>query len=98
MIDLPSAEVERICRRFGVSRLALFGSAATDAFDPARSDVDLVVEFSREVPDLFDAYFGLREALEGLAGRPVDLVMASAVKNPYVARSIAETQQDLYAA
>jgi len=98
MINLPNDDVERLCRRFGVARLAVFGSAVTDAFDPERSDVDLVVEFTEGVVDLFDAYFGLREALEVLAGRRVDLVMASAVKNPYVARSISETEKDLYAA
>jgi len=98
VIELPAEEVEGLCRRFGVARLAVFGSAATEAFDPERSDLDVLVEFTQDVEGLFDAYFGLREALEDLAGRPVDLVMASAVKNPFVARSIAETRRDLYAA
>lgn len=98
MIDLPRDEVERLCRRFGVARLAVFGSAAREDFDPERSDLDVLVEFTAGSEDLFGAYFGLRESLEELAGRPVDLVMASAVKNPYVARSIAETRRDLYAA
>mgnify|MGYP001193114751 CR=1 FL=1 len=98
VLDLPRDEVERLCRQFGVVRLAVFGSAATEAFDPERSDLDVLVEFASDVPDLFDAYFGLREGLELLAGRSVDLVMASAVRNPYVARSIADTQLDLYAA
>ena len=98
VLDLPRDEVERLCRQFGVTRLAVFGSAVTEAFDPERSDLDVLVEFADDVPDLFDAYFGLREGLEVLADRSVDLVMASAVRNPYVARSIAETQLDLYAA
>ncbi len=98
MIELPLDEVERLCRRFGVARLAVFGSAVTERFDPDRSDLDVLVEFSDDVEDLFDAYFGLREGLEDLVGRPVDLVMPGAVTNPFVARSIAETGQDLYAA
>ena len=98
MLDLPADEFERLCRRFGVSRLAIFGSAVTEDFDPERSDLDVLVEFGDGVEDLFDAYLGLREALADLVGRPVGLVMASAVKNPYVARSIAETRRDLYAA
>lgn len=98
MIDLPGDEIERLCHRFGVSRLAVFGSAVTGDFDPEHSDLDVLVEFSEGVDGLFDAYFGLREALQDLAGRPVDLVMASAVENPYVARSIADTRRDLYAA
>ena len=98
MIGLPAEEIERLCRRFGVARLAVFGSAVTEDFDPQHSDLDVLVEFTEDVDGLFDAYFGLREALEDLAGRPVDLVMASAVKNPFMARSIAETRRDLYAA
>lgn len=98
MIELPADEIAQLCRRFGVSRLALFGSVLTEDFDPERSDLDVLVEFADEADGLFDAYFGLREALEGLAGRRVDLVMAAAVKNPFVARSIAATRQDLYAA
>jgi predicted nucleotidyltransferase len=98
VIEIPPAEVEELCRHFGVTRLAVFGSAVVGDFDPDRSDLDVLVEFSDDVPDLFDAYFGLREALEDLVGRPVDLVMASAVTNPYVAQSIAENHRDLYAA
>jgi len=98
VLDLRLDEVERLCRRFGVARLAVFGSAVTDDFDPDHSDLDVLVEFADDAVGLFDAYFGLREALEDLAGRPVDLIMASAVKNPFVARSIAETRRDLYAA
>jgi predicted nucleotidyltransferase len=98
VIDLPVEEIGLLCPRFGVARLAVFGSAVTEDFDPERSDLDVLVEFTDDVDDLFDAYFGLREALEDLAGRTIDLVMASAVKNPYVARSIAETRRDLYAA
>ena len=98
MIDLPVDEIGRLCRRFGVARLAVFGSASTEDIDTERSDLDVLVGFTDDVDGLFDAYFGLREALEDLAGRPVDLVMASAVKNPFVARSIAETRRALYAA
>jgi hypothetical protein len=98
VLDLPRDEVERLCRRFVVTRLAVFGSALTDAFDAERSDLDVLVEFADDVTDLFDAYFGLREGLEALSGRGVDLVMASAVRNPFVARSIEETRQDIYAA
>ena len=45
-----------------------------------------------------DAYFGLREDLEGLFGRPVDLVMIAAVTNPYFLKNIESTRRVLYAA
>jgi predicted nucleotidyltransferase len=101
---LTRLETERdaiagLCRRFGVRSLAVFGSAVTDRFEPDRSDVDFLVEFDLGPDDSpFDAYFGLQEALEGLLGRPVDLVMPSAVRNPHTRESIARTRWNLYAA
>ena len=88
-----------LCRRFGVRRLDVFGSASSDEFDPARSDIDFLVEL--DPPDgmsRFDAFFGLKEGLEALLGRPVDLVDPSALKNPYFAAMVESTRQQLYAA
>ncbi len=45
-----------------------------------------------------DQYFGLKESLEALFGRTVDLVVAGAVRNPYVRASIERSQVTLYAA
>jgi predicted nucleotidyltransferase len=90
-------EVRRICRRYGVERLDLFGSAAGDGSHPESSDLDFVVTFERRDPlDLFDRYFGLKEDLEALFGRGVDLVMEGAVRrNPYFAQSVAEARVPL---
>ncbi len=44
-------ELEEVCRRFHVRRLDLFGSAASDDFDPAGSDLDFLVEFDPEAAD-----------------------------------------------
>jgi predicted nucleotidyltransferase len=92
-------EVKQICRRHGVERLDLFGSAAREGFDVEGSDLDFVVSFERrDPPELFDRYFGLKEDLEELFGRGVDLVMEGAVgKNPRFAESVAETRVPLYA-
>jgi predicted nucleotidyltransferase len=76
----------------------MFGSATTDRFDPERSDVDFLVEFTPGAADPFDDYFGLKEDLELLLGRSVDLVMEKAVRNPYFAASAASSAQDVYAA
>ena len=43
--DLHLAEIPDLCRRYGVARLEVFGSAVTDAFDLARSDIDFLIEF-----------------------------------------------------
>ena len=89
-IELHREELRALCRRFHVRRLDLFGSAARGDFDPEHSDVDFLVEFDREHPEVlsFNTYFGLREALEALLGRPVDLVEPGAVRNPYLKASI----------
>ena len=88
-----------ICRRFGVRRLEVFGSAArgTD-FNPETSDADFLVEFApgAGLPYL-GHYFGLEEALAGLLGRSVDLVEPKAVRNPYIRASIDRARELVYA-
>lgn len=95
---LDQHAVADICRRHGVRRLVIFGSALTDRFDETRSDVDFLVEFGEPSDGLFDAYFGLKDDLEALIGRPVDLVAPAALENPYFAASVQRTGQELYAA
>jgi len=98
MVQEHLPEIRRLCTRYRVRRLELFGSATTPSFDPAASDIDLLVDFEELEGGYFDAYFGLREALEELLGLPVDLVMSRAVKNPYFLESIAASRTPLHAA
>jgi hypothetical protein len=70
-----------LCRRYGVERLELFGSAARGAdFDPARSDADFLVTFSSRTRDDLSAFADFREGLEALLGRPVDLAEREAIE------------------
>jgi hypothetical protein len=88
-----------LCQRYGVIRLAVFGSAMTDEFEPDRSDIDLLVEFDPDRrPGRFDDYFGLKEALEALLGRQVDFVTREALANPFFAESVERMSADIYAA
>jgi len=90
-------ELARLCAARHVKRLAVFGSAAAGEFNPAESDVDFVVEFL-PVPlsEYARTYFGLLRALESLLGRPVDLVEAQAIRNPYFRAAVEESQVLLY--
>ena len=98
-IDDHRAALEKLCRRYHVRSLFLYGSAARDDFDSSRSDVDLLVEFETLPPGGYtDAYFGLRESLEALFDRDVDLVALSAVRNPYMKADIERTRTLVYAA
>jgi hypothetical protein len=93
------AELEALCRRHHVLRLDLFGSAATGEDRPGESDLDFLVEFGPVPPGSYaDTYFGLLESLEELFGRPVDLVVASAIRNPYFRESVERTRAPVYAA
>jgi predicted nucleotidyltransferase len=93
-------QIAALCRRFHVRRLDVFGSAARgDDFDPARSDVDFLVELDTDAPlSLYDTYFGLQRDLQTLLGREVDLISPAAVDNPYVRASIERNREPVYAA
>ena len=89
-----------MCEQYAVARLEVFGSAAAGGFDAGRSDVDLLVEFRPGV-DLgpwLTRYFALRDAIERLLGRPVDLVLLSALRNKYFIDEVNRTRELLYAA
>lgn len=75
-----------LVQRFGVTKLALFGSVARDTAR-ADSDIDLLVEF--DGPATSSRYFGVQFYLEDLLGCPVDLVTTKALRprlRPYVER------------
>ena len=92
-------EIRKLCSKYGVQRLAIFGSAVKGTFDPVRSDFDFVVEFhSNGRGDGWHSYFDLKFAIEELLGRPIDLVGMAAVDNPFFRQAIERTQRDLYAA
>ena len=99
ILESKRQEIEDLCTRYGVARLDAFGSALRQDFRPDDSDVDLLVELkSMEPYARVEAYFGLLEGLRKLLNRKIDLVMAGAVKNPYISREIERTKQLLYAA
>lgn len=77
IVALLSKHAAEVRERFGVGRLALFGSAARDELR-ADSDSDVLVEF--DGPATFEHYFDLRAYLEHLLGRRVDLVTEKGLK------------------
>ena len=98
-IEKQRIALEALCRRFQVRRLELFGSASGESFDPQSSDLDFLVEFEDPPSGGYaDSYFGLAESLTELFHRDIDLVVLSAVKNPYFLESIEQSRTLLYAA
>ncbi|HIJ66982.1 MAG TPA: hypothetical protein HPP87_05360 [Planctomycetes bacterium] len=98
MLDLEKIkpEIERVCRSLPVKRLGLFGSALRPDFSEG-SDIDVLVIFdSGQDVDLFDKYFELKEQLEKIFKRQVDLVVDRKFKNPVLTESIERTRTIIY--
>lgn len=75
-----------LAQRYGVTRLALFGSTVRDEASP-ESDIDIVVGF--DGPATSERFFGVQFMLEDELGRPVDLVTDKAMRaelRPYIER------------
>jgi len=91
--------IAALCRKYGVVRMDVFGSAIRDDYRVGESDIDLLADFGDQDPfELIDAYFGLLDELRALLGPRVDLVMSDAIKNRYIRAEIESTKQALYAA
>ena len=102
MIEVIKEKREAVaehCRRLNVRRLDVFGSAANGTFDPAKSDIDFLVEFGGlDRPGLLKRYLDLAESLEALFDRKVDLVMADGLaKNPRFQANVEEEMEAVYA-
>lgn len=99
LIEQHLPEIELLCRKYGLKKLELFGSAATGEFDPDHSDVDFFYIFDEsDKSRLADRFFGLWEDLQQLLGREVDLVSALDAKNPYFLQVANRQRVTLYAA
>jgi predicted nucleotidyltransferase len=92
-------QIAELCRTHHVRRLAVFGSAVRDDFDPVRSDVDLLVEFE-PIPfgGYADNFWELEDRFASLLGRHVDLIKAGSIENPFILKRISQDQVQIYAA
>jgi len=99
LVDSRRSQITDLCSRLRVRRLDAFGSAVRGGFDPQSSDLDFLVEFEPLAPaDYADAYFSLKEGLEKLFGRQVDLINPRSIENPYFRDSVENCRELIYAA
>ena len=98
LVEKHMGELAVLARRYGVSRLDIFGSAVTEKFEAEHSDLDFLVEFVAAPPPggMAHAYFGLLHELESVFERPVDLVTDRSIKNPYFRQSVDASRQPVY--
>lgn len=99
LIEASRPQIAALCQRFGVARLDVFGSALRGDFDTVDSDLDATVEFAPQgLSSELSRYFELKQALEVLLQRPVDLVELRAMPESRLKRLIARSRVPLYAA
>jgi predicted nucleotidyltransferase len=99
LIEQHRSELQELCRRYDVRRLEAFGSAADGGWDPERSDLDFLVEFLPEAAQRsFSGFFDLRQDLQQLFRRKVDLVMPGAIRNPYFRMAVNKQRRAVYGA
>jgi predicted nucleotidyltransferase len=97
IIDEKLGEIAATCKRYGIKRLFVFGSALRDDFRPGESDIDLLVEFGPlEITKRFHVYLDAREAFRSIFQADVDLVMQGAVKNKVILNEIDRTKKLVY--
>jgi len=96
LVDQNIDILRELCRKHKVKKLFVIGSVLTKNFKN-NSDIDFVVDF--EDVDLYnyaDNYFDLKDSLENLLHRDVDMLEDKAINNPYLRQSIDSTKQLIY--
>ena len=96
LIEDNREAIVELCERYGVRRLAVFGSAAKGTFDPATSDIDFLVDLGDYDDRVARRYLGLIVALEELLGRRADVVTERAVSDPDFRRELDATAKVIY--
>jgi predicted nucleotidyltransferase len=94
LIEEKRHQLVELCRAYRVTRLDLFGSAATEAFDSESSDLDFIAQFegTRE-RDYAERFVLFAEALEALFGRPVDLLTERMIRNPIFREEVEKSRR-----
>jgi predicted nucleotidyltransferase len=90
--------IRALAHDYGVTRLDVFGSVCTPAFDPERSDIDFLVEYPAGYD--YGPWLGrvqdLEADLSNLLGRKVDLVTTAALRNPHFRHEVEKTRTVIY--
>ncbi len=96
IVDANIDTIRQLCQRHKVARLFVFGSVLTKHFNK-ESDIDFVVDFTQiDLYNYADNYFMLKQSLEDLLHRDIDLLEDTAIKNPFLRKSIDASKQMIY--
>jgi predicted nucleotidyltransferase len=97
LIEKHRRSITRLCKKYFVQKLYVFGSYAKKTMH-ASSDVDMLVYFKKELPliDYADNFFDLKYAIEKVLNKNVDLVSGKPLSNPYFIEDINKTKLLVY--
>ena len=97
LVESHGRALRALCRKFRMRKLHIFGSALRPAFDPAKSDLDVTVDFGKpRGMTLERQYFDFKLALESLFNRSVDVVEIASMPDSRLKRSIERSQVAVY--
>lgn len=98
LIDSKLDELKKLCKKYDVKTMYVFGSINNEKFND-KSDIDFLISFKDiSIEKYTDNYFELHSELEALFNRKIDLLTENSLSNPYFISSIEETKKLLYAA
>lgn len=96
IVEVHKNQIFELCDKHEVKELYLFGSVLTDGFNDS-SDIDMLIQFNQvDLIKYFDNYMDLKEKLEDILKRPVDLVENQAIKNPVFRKVVDREKKLLY--
>jgi predicted nucleotidyltransferase len=96
LVELNIEKIKILCAKHKVSKLFVFGSVLKDTFSN-ESDIDLVVDFEKlDLSEYADNYFDLKDQLESIFKRPVDLLEEKGIRNPFLRKQIDQEKQLIY--
>lgn len=97
IIEQKHAAVVAACRKFGVGRLEVFGSAVRADFNPEKSDLDFIARFLPPLhPGVADRFLGLADTLEEIFSRRVDLLTDNMIQNPILREEVERDRTLIY--
>lgn len=79
-LSVSKETVAEFCRKWKIAEFALFGSVLRGDFS-SESDVDVLVTFNPSADCDYEHLLSMKEELERLFGRPVDLVQRQQIEN-----------------
>ncbi|HEB62104.1 MAG TPA: hypothetical protein ENI82_03030 [Bacteroidetes bacterium] len=96
IIEKNIVKIKKLCKKYRVSKLYVFGSVTSDHFTE-KSDIDFLVSFDNiDLTKYADNYFDFKFSLEDIFNRKIDLLEEKAIKNPFFKNSVDNSKKVIY--